>query len=349
MDYIRLGKTELMVSAVSFGALPVQRCTVEDGVDLLRMAYDLGVNYFDTANAYTDSEKKIGLAFSDVRQNIIISTKTGASDKTGALAHIENSLKMLKTDYIDLIQLHNPRQLPDPEDPDSAYAGALEAKKRGWVRYIGISNHSYDNAVNSIKSGAYETLQYPFSYISSERELALPGLCKEADMGFIAMKGMAGGMLHSARAASAFARSYGNVVPIWGVQKPEELQEWMDLYAENPPLDDELKRIIDSDRKELSSEFCRSCGYCLPCTVGIDIPQAARMRMLLRRAPYKNFFNPATYANMQKINDCVECGLCASRCPYNLDTPGLLKIMLKDYNEFYEDHKAELEPIVNGK
>lgn len=349
MDKIRLGSTGLMVTAVSFGALPVQRCSVEDGVRLIREAYDLGINYFDTANAYSDSEKKLGLALSDVRDKVIISTKTGALTKAKATEHIENSLRMLKTDYIDVLQLHNPKQLPDPDDPDGPYAAALEAKQKGWVRHIGITNHSRDNAIAAVNSGKYETLMYPFSYLSSDEELQLPALCAQKDVGFIAMKGMCGGMLRSPRAASAFAREFGNVVPIWGVQKSEELREWVQLYEEGVKMDEELREIIRRERVELAGEFCRSCGYCLPCTVGIDIPQAARMRMLLRRAPYKGFFTPERYENMQLINDCVECGQCASRCPYGLDTPGLLKIMLKDYNEFYEEHKEELEPLVKGR
>lgn len=337
MRKVRLGGTGLWVTEVSFGALPIQRITMEEAKKLLRAAYDGGINYFDTANAYTDSEEKIGAALSDVRDNIVISTKTMALDKPTALAHIENSLRALKTEYIDIVQLHNPEVLPDPDDENSAYAALVEAKEKGYVRHIGITNHNYDNAIKAVESGLYETLQYPFSYISAENELNLPKLCASHNMGFIAMKGLCGGMLTNALAASAFMRKYPNVVPIWGIQKLEELEEWLDVYSQDPISNDELQAVIDKDRRELGGEFCRACGYCLPCTVGINIPTAARMRMLLRRAPYQKFFTKEEYDNMQKINDCVDCGLCKSRCPYGLDTPRLLRTMLKDYNEFYAE------------
>lgn len=344
MDKIKLGNTGLEVSVVSFGALPVQRLREKEAARLIREAYEGGINYFDTANAYSDSEKKLGLALSDVRDNVVISTKTAAKDRKTALEHIENSLRMLKTDYIDLIQLHNPRELPDINDETAL----VEAKKKGYVRHIGLSNHSLDNAVAAIESGVYETLQYPFSYISSERELELPGLCAARGMGFIAMKGLCGGMLTNTKAAFAFMRQYHNVVPIWGIQSSRELTEWLAYYEENPALNDELWACIQKEKAVLAGEFCRACGYCLPCSAGIDIPTAARMRMLLRRAPYRDFFTRNEYENMQRINDCVNCGACKSRCPYELDTPKLLRTMLMDYNEFFETHRDELEPLTRG-
>ena len=340
MKRIRLGKTELMVTKPAMGCLPVQRCGVDEGVKLLRAAYDGGIRYFDTANFYTDSEYKMGLALSDVRDDIIISTKSMDRTKEGVLAHIENSLRMLKTDYIDLFQFHQVEKLPDVNDPDGDYAGALEAKKRGWIGHIGLTTHSIDVAEQCIASGDYETLQFPFSYISSERDLALAAKCREADMGYIAMKGLAGGLLGTnTRACHAFMNEYDNVVPIWGIQTMEELNEWLALAEEDPHMDEELAAVIKKDRQELSGSFCRSCGYCMPCTVGIEIRNCARMNMLIRRSPWQPYMSEAWQAKMEKINDCVECGLCSSRCPYGLDTPNLLKYMLKDYKEFYEAHK----------
>ena len=342
MRKIRLGKTELMVTSTAMGCLPVQRCDENDAVRLLRAAYEGGINYFDTANAYTDSEKKIGLALSDVRDQIIISTKSAARDKAGVLAHIENSLRMMKTDYIDLFQFHQVTEVPDPNDPNGAYAGALEAKERGWIRHIGVTSHRVNIAEDCIASGLFETLQFPFSYISSERDLALAQKCKEADMGYIAMKGLAGGMLNNARACHAFMKSYDNVVPIWGIQKLEELEQWLALAEEDPDLDEELSAFIRQERQELSGSFCRSCGYCMPCPAGIEIYNCARMNMLLRRSPWQQYMTDAWREKMEKINDCIGCHSCSSRCPYQLDTPNLLKYMLKDYREFYEAHKDQL-------
>ena len=339
MKTVILGKTGLEVTKPAMGCLPVQRCSEDDAVRLLRAAYEGGIKYFDTANMYTDSEKKIGLALSDVRSDIVISTKSAAPTGKGVLEHIENSLNMMKTDYIDLFQFHQIKEVPDFEDPDGIYAAALEAKKKGYIRHIGFTSHRVDVAEQAIDSGMFETCQFPFSYISSDRDLALAERCRENNMGYIAMKGLAGGLLTNVRACHAFMNCYDNVVPIWGIQRMEELQQWLDVAEEDPQMDDELAAFIESERKQLAGSFCRSCGYCMPCTVGIEIRNCARMDMLLRRSPWQQYMTDEWYAKMQQINDCIGCGLCSSRCPYGLDTPKLLKYMLKDYNEFYESHK----------
>ena len=342
MKKIRLGRTNLQVTKPALGCLPLQRCDRDYAIKLLRAAYDAGINFYDTANAYTDSESKIGDALSDVRENIIIATKSMCRDKEGVLKHLENSLKMMKTDYIDLFQFHNVPDIPDINDKNGAFAGALEAKERGWIRHIGITTHRVDIAEKSIESGLFETLQFPFSYISSDRDLALAEKCKQADMGYIAMKGLAGGLLTNVRACHAFMEQYDNVVPIWGVQKLEELQQWIDVANENVQMDDELAAFIQEERKHLMGSFCRSCGYCMPCPVGIDIRTCARMDMLLRRSPWKQYYTEDFRKQMEKINDCIGCGKCKSKCPYELNTPELLKYMLKDYYEYYEAHKHEL-------
>ena len=338
MEKIRLGRTDLYVTKTAFGALPIQRISKADAVKLVRRAYESGINYFDTANAYTDSEEKLGEALHDVRQNVIISTKTGAADKKTALAHMELSLRRLRTDYIDLIQFHNPAVLPDIDDPDGAFAAALEMKKRGYVRHIGITNHRLNVANAAIASGNFETLQFPFCYLTTDKELDLVAKCREADMGFIAMKGLSGGILNNAEACYCFMKQYGSVVPIWGIQREEELDQWLELSERDPEMTPELQAVIDHDRKELAGNFCRGCGYCLPCTAGIDIPQAARMSALLRRSPYRPYMSDEWNAKMHKIQECVHCNACKSRCPYGLDTPELLKAMLADYETFYAAH-----------
>lgn len=339
MKKIRLGKTELYVTKTAMGCLPIQRRNMDDAEVILRAAYEGGINYFDTANSYTDSEEKIGRALSDVREHIIISTKSQATDKETCAKHIDLSLQRMKTDYIDLFQFHMVQDVPDHTDPNGAYAAALEAKAAGKIRHIGLTTHRVDVAERAIETGMFETLQFPFSYISTERDLALADKCKATDMGFIAMKGLAGGLLSNAKACSAFMNTYDNVVPIWGIQTMDELNQWLSPEVMDAELDSELSAIITADRQQLAGSFCRSCGYCMPCPVGIDIRNAARMDMLLRRAVWQNYCTDEWYAKMQKINDCLECRQCASRCPYELDTPNVLKYMLKDYNEFYETHK----------
>lgn len=342
MKTLTLGKTGLVVTKPAMGCLPVQRCDKKDAVKLLRAAYEGGINYYDTANAYTDSEEKIGLALADVRDKIIISTKSAAKDKAGVIAHIENSLRMMKTDYIDLFQFHQVAAVPDKEDPNGPYAGALEAKARGLIGHIGITSHRIDVAEACIADGSFETIQFPFSCISSERDLALAEKCRAAGLGFIAMKGLAGGMLTNARACTAFMNMYDNVAPIWGIQSMAELEQWLKLSAEEPQMDAELDAFIKKERQELSGSFCRSCGYCMPCPMGIEIRNCARMNMLLRRSPWQQYMTEEWRAKMERINDCIGCRSCSSKCPYELDTPNLLKYMLKDYREFYEAHKNEL-------
>ena len=339
MKKIRLGKTELQVTKTGMGCLPVQRCDEETSVRLLRAAYEGGINFYDTANAYTDSEQKLGLALSDVRDSIILATKSAERDKEGVLRHIANSLEKLKTDHIDLFQFHNVPEMPDPKDGSGAYAGALEAQRRGWIDHIGVTTHRVDVAERCVESGYFETLQFPFSYISDERDLALAEKCRRADMGYIAMKGLAGGLLKNPRACYAFMNQYENVVPIWGIQRMEELEQWLAVGREDVRMDAGLAAFIEKERKELCGSFCRSCGYCMPCTADIEIRECARMKLLLRRMPWQNFINPEWREKMDKIRDCEDCGSCKEKCPYGLDIPALLKEMLRDYDEFYASHK----------
>ena len=339
MDKIILGKTNLMVSRSSFGALPVQRVSFEETKKILRKAYDNGINFFDTARAYSDSEEKIGYALSDVRKDIIIATKSHAHDKKTLLEHLQTSLKNLKTDYIDILQLHNPAELPDPNDPEGLYAGLLEAKEKGLVRFIGITNHKIKNAMDAADSGLYDTIQFPLSSLSADIDLKLIEKCKEKNMGLIAMKALSGGLITNAASTFSFLRQFDNVVPIWGIQRECELDEFISLEKNPPLLDEAMWSIIKKDRNELSGDFCRGCGYCLPCPAGIEIPTAARITLLLNRAPVKGFLEDDFKKKMELINNCIECGHCKNHCPYKLDTPNLLKRELISYTKFYAKHK----------
>ena len=342
MKKIPLGNTGLEVTKTAMGCLPVQRIPTAEGARLIRAAFDGGITFFDTANAYTDSEEKLGLALEDVRARAVLATKSQARDRAGCAAHIDHSLKMLRTDYIDLFQFHCCEDLPDPNDPDGAFAAALAAKAAGKLRHIGITTHSVAVAEAAVESGLFETLQFPFSYLSSERDLALAEKCEKAGMGFIAMKGLAGGLLTDVRACTAFMNSYPNVVPIWGIQTMAELRQWLAAEAEDPQLDDALRAVIEKDRAELAGSFCRGCGYCMPCPAGIEIRNCARMDMLLRRSPWRPYYSPKWREKMEKIEQCKNCRKCAEKCPYKLDTPALLQYQLRDYRKFYEAHKSEL-------
>lgn len=340
MEKIRLGKTNLMVTKTSFGALPIQRVSFEDAKKILCKAYENGINFFDTARAYTDSEEKIGYSLSNVRNDIIIATKSHAKDKKTLLNHIETSLKNLKTDYIDILQLHNPAELPDPNDTESLYAGLLEAKEKGMIRFIGITNHRIATALIAAASGLYDTMQFPLSSLSADADLQLIEECRNKDIGVIAMKALSGGLITNAASTFAFLRQFGNVVPIWGIQRESELDEFIELEKNPPQLDEAMWAIIEKDRAELAGDFCRGCGYCMPCPAGIEIPTAARITLLLGRAPYQGFLQDAFREKMGLINNCIECGNCKNHCPYKLDTPTLLRRELRNYEEFYIKHKS---------
>lgn len=334
MEITRLGRTNLMVTRTGMGVLPLQRADAATATRILRRAYDAGITYYDTARAYTDSEEKIGRALADVRDRIVIATKSMATTRAGVIADLETSLRNLRTDHVDLLQLHTPTVLPDPNDPDSSYAALLEAREKGLTRFIGITNHSRDRARAAVDSGLYDTLQFPLCHISSEDDLALIEHCQAADVGLIAMKPLSGGLITRMRPAFAFLRSHENVVPIWGIQRDHELEELIALDANPPALDATLLAAIDEDRRELAGDFCRACGYCLPCPADIPIPMAARMGLLLRRMPPGQFMGGDWHEKMHRVEQCTGCGECRARCPYGLDTPALLARMLADYDAF---------------
>lgn len=279
MVKVTLGGTGITVEKNAFGALPIQRISAQEAVKLLRKAYDSGVTFFDTARFYTDSEEKLGEAFEGMRDKIYIATKTGAADAEGFWKDIHTSLKNLRTDYIDIYQFHNPAFCPKPGDGSGLYEAMLEAKEKGMVRHIGITNHRLRVAHEAVESGLYETLQFPFCYLATEKDIELVEKCKEAGMGFIAMKALSGGLITNSAAAYAFLAQYSHVLPIWGVQRESELDEFLS-YIDNPPvMNEELADVIARDREELLGEFCRGCGYCMPCPVGIEINNCARMSL----------------------------------------------------------------------
>ena len=330
---VTLGSTGITVPQNAFGALPIQRDDFDTASKILRRAYEGGMTFFDTARAYSDSEEKIGIALSDVRNKIYIATKTAAKTPDEMKSQLETSLKMLKTDYIDIYQFHQSTCCYRPGDGSGMYEQMEDFKRQKLIRHIGITSHQIDIADECVESGLYETMQFPFSYLSGDREIALVENCRSHNMGFIAMKALAGGLITNSRAAFAFMSGFDNAVPIWGVQHEHELEEWLSYFNEAPELNDELRSVIEKDKKELSQDFCRGCGYCMPCPAGIVINQCARMSQLIRRSPSANWLTEESQKMMMKIEDCRNCGQCKKKCPYGLDTPTLLKQNLADYKE----------------
>jgi aryl-alcohol dehydrogenase-like predicted oxidoreductase len=334
MEHIIFGSTGIKAGRTGFGCIPIQRISFDESTALLQRAYEQGVTLFDTASAYTTSEERIGLALGHVRERIVLCTKSNCASAEALVKNVDNSLHMMKTDYIDLFQLHNPPFVPRPGGGDGIYDCALKLKAQGKIRHIGITSHSEDLAREAVLSGLYETLQYPLSYLSTDEELALAELCKGRNMGFLAMKALCGGLLKNAKPAFAFLRQYDNVIPIWGIQKMSELEELLVYEKEPPILDEEMLKIIRTDKQELAGNFCRCCGYCLPCPVGIPISNAARITLMLDRMPSKNWLTEEWQENMKRIDGCTNCGQCVSKCPYKLDVPELLKSQQKGYFEF---------------
>lgn len=334
MTTVTLGRTGIVSPKNAFGALPIQRVSADYAGKLLRKAFEAGITFFDTARSYSDSEEKIGLALADVREKITIATKTPSTTVEGFWKDLETSLRLLKTDYLDIYQFHNPAFCPKPGDGTGLYEAMLEAKAQGKIRFIGLTNHRPHVAQEAVESGLYDTLQFPFCYLATDRDIALVNLCKEKDVGFICMKGLSGGLITNSAAAYAWQAQFDNTLPIWGVQRESELDEFLS-YIDNPPSmeDAEIKAVIEKDREELIGNFCRACGYCMPCPAGITINQCARMSQLIRRSPSAGWLTEESQAMMMKIEECLECGQCKKKCPYGLDTPTLLKQNLADYKD----------------
>ena len=333
MAIIPIGKTGLQAEQNAFGALPIQRIDLDNAVRLLRRAREGGMTFFDTARAYSDSEQKLAAAFAGSWDGIILATKTMATTAEAFWQQLHTSLKTLRRETIDIYQFHNPAFCPQPGDGTGLYEAMLTAREQGKIRFIGITSHRLAVARQAIASGLYATLQFPLSYLSTPQELELSDLCREAGMGLIAMKALSGGLITRSDAAAAFLCQYDNILPIWGVQRDWELEEFLRYIPTPPELTPERRAIIEADRQALTGEFCRGCGYCMPCPQGIEINTCARASLLLRRAPAQNLLSEEGQAKMKKIEECIHCGQCAAKCPYGLDTPALLA---RNYQDFCE-------------
>lgn len=332
---IEFGRTGLKVTRAGFGALPIQRVPMDEAIRILRRAHEAGITFFDTARAYSDSEEKIGNALSSVRDSVVIATKTGARTAEALNAELETSLSKLRTDHIDIYQFHNPPFVPVPGGEDGLYDAALAAKRAGKIGHIGITQHSYDLALEAVSSGLYASIQYPFNHLSEPREVELARLCEEKGVGFIAMKALSGGLVTDASVSFYFLGGFPGVVPIWGIQRMEELEDILRLCAGAAFDDAEMHARIEADRAALTGAFCRGCGYCMPCPVGIPINMANRMTQLIARAPSAPLLTDEWKAQMQKIEACTKCGACEKKCPYKLKPYETLPAHLEFYRKLY--------------
>lgn len=333
MEKRRLGRTGLEVTVISFGALPVQRCTMAEAGLVLHAVLDQGINFIDTARAYTDSEEKIGNHISSRRAEYFLASKSMARDKAGMAQDIEISLKNLKTSYIDLYQIHNIKRKEDLEAV-LASGGALEALKeaklQGKIGHIGVTGHSIDLLLEAVKTNEFSTVQVPFNFIETMPQEKLIPLAKSLDMGIIAMKPLGGGHIDTVDLALRYLIGTDISVAIPGMDTVEQIKQNLSSVKEYHPLTAEEQNKIAAVAKDLGSNFCRRCGYCMPCAVGIDIPQNFIFHRQYVRYGLKDVI-PKRYAGLTaKASDCIECGICEKRCPYDIPIREWLKQVAKD-------------------
>jgi predicted aldo/keto reductase-like oxidoreductase len=333
METRRLGRTGMYVSAVSFGALPIQRCTLEEAGPVFRAALDAGVNFIDTARAYTDSEIKIGLHIAEKRHRYYLASKSLARDGAKIQADVELSLSNMRTSRIDLYQIHN---IKDREElgqvlaPGGAYDGLLAKKGEGKIGFIGITGHKPSLLADALKSGLFDTVQVPYNVVEQEAAQNLFPLARELNVGIIAMKPLGGGQLKQTEASLRFVLQQKDVVAIPGMDRTEHVAE--NTAAANPvrPLAAKELADLEEEAQAAGKTFCRRCGYCLPCAAGIDIPQ-----LFIFHLQYKRYgmtrARPIRYAQLPvKASACIDCGACESRCPYELPIRDWLKEIARE-------------------
>jgi len=343
MEKIRLGRTGMMVSNLGFGGIPIQRLTENEAIDVVQRALDLGVNFIDTANGYTTSEERIGKAIRGRREGLFLATKTLDRTGDGVKEHLKLSLQRFGVDYIDLYQFHNVNNdatLTAILAPDGPMSVLEEAKKAGIIRHIGVSSHGHQTALAAAKLDCFETMMYPYNFVAHEPGEEVLAACQANNIDFFAMKPTGGGRLDNATLAFKFLLNVPGVVPFVGIEKPEEIEEIVEIEKNLTPLtkaeQDEIKRIVD----EIGDRFCRRCRYCLPCPEGIIIPLLNNLVTFLRHDSAEQCFGDGIVAKtVDKARSCTECGECEERCPYDLP----IIEMNRDNVKLYDEAKAKYE------
>ncbi len=334
MDKIRLGRSGLMVTRIGFGGIPIQRLSEEDAISLVRRCLDLGINFIDTANAYSNSEERIGKAISGRYEGTILATKSVCQKADDIRVQLEQSLRSLRVDTIDLYQFH---AVNDFDGYGRVIGGPYdvveEARRMGKVKHIGITSHNMDVAKEAAKSGRFETIMFPFNFIAWEPGEQLLPLCRENDVGFIAMKPLAGGVLENATLAFKYLLQFPDVVAIPGIQRPHEIDEIIQVVNGSWELTEAEKGEIQRLRQELGTRFCRRCDYCQPCPQGIYISVAMSASTSLKNISPEELFSGVIGALVEQAALCNKCGDCEERCPYNLPIRDMLEESYSQYQE----------------
>jgi predicted aldo/keto reductase-like oxidoreductase len=338
VKYRRLGRTNIEVFPIGFGGIPIQRVPVDEAVKIIKRAIELGVNFIDTARAYTDSEIKIGKALKDMNKRIYISSKSQNRTKAGILEDIQTSLKNLGVEKIDIYHIHavnDKETLKRIFKPDGAYYGLVEAKKRGWIDYIAVSSHINDILEELIKSDKFDVVQVAYNFIETEVEERIFPLALERDIGIIAMKPMGGGSIDNPALSLKYVLQKDFLVPNPGMEKIEEVEENVKIALELSEITSQEYEEIERIRKETGKVFCRRCEYCQPCPQGVPISVIVRAKSFVKRIPKENLKNGWFYSAYQKAKNCIKCGVCLPRCPYSLPIPDLIEENLKFLDEYF--------------
>jgi len=321
MDKIRLGKTDVMVSRLGFGGIPIQKPSEEEAIRIVSSCFDLGINFFDTSRVYTTSEERIGKALAGRREEAIIATKTVSRTAEKISEDLAKSLEQLGTDYVDLYQFHNVSTEDDLKTviaPGGLLGVVRRAKEEGTVRHIGITSHRLDVAREAVKADCFETVMIALNFVNTEAADDLLAVAKEHDTGVIVMKSMAGGMLENPVLAFKYLMQFPDVLPLIGIAKEEEMEENIRIVEAGEPITEDDQREMDRIRRELGTGFCRMCNYCQPCSQQIMISAIMYTKVAITRFDPKRIFEGEWNTFMEKVPDCIDCGECEGRCPYNL-------------------------------
>ena len=341
MRYRTLGKTGLEISEVGFGGIPIIRLSMDEAVRVVRRSYDRGITFYDTANIYLDSEEKIGRALEGLRHQVVLATKTLKRNRQGAEADINQSLRALRTDYIDLFQLHQVSQESDFETltgPTGAIEAVIRAREAGKIRHVGLTSHNLKMAVRLIQTELFSTIQFPFNFIEPDPLEELHPLARQLGLGILAMKPFAGGAVEKAEVCFKFLRQWPDVIPLPGFDAVDRVDEVVDLYAMENIVSPEDLAEMERHREELGKRFCRRCEYCQPCPEGVMINAAMIYPVIVHRMSPAKAAGFATKA-MESVRNCIECGECIERCPYDLPIPE----MIKEHLIMYEEHLAGMK------
>ncbi len=339
MRYRILGKTGLEISEVGFGGIPIIRLSTREAVAVLRRAYDRGFTFFDTANVYLDSEAKMGEALEGLRARVVLATKSMKRDRAGVEADLHQSLRLLRTDYLDLFQFHQVSQEADLQTlmgPAGALEGVLRAREAGKVRHIGVTSHSLEMALKLVQTSLFSTIQFPFNFIEDAAATQLFPLAQELGLGFLAMKPFGGGLIDNAGVAFKFLRQLPEAIPLPGCDSLARVDEVADFYERDNVVTPADLEAMARYRAELGQEFCRRCEYCQPCPQGVLITPAMLYGIVAHR------MGPAKAAGfsekfMETVRNCINCGECVERCPYALPIPD----RIKEFLALYELHRQE--------